>query len=115
MGKLKDLTGERFGNLTVLEKADGLQNRYYTWLCRCDCGNEIVVNTKNLTAHRITHCGCRAKELCNAHIKPKDRTGEKYGALTALRMLGKSDEGAFLWECACECGNQIIVPAKQLQ
>ncbi|MBQ0037231.1 MAG: hypothetical protein KBS74_01015 [Clostridiales bacterium] len=111
--KTGDLTGERFGNLTVLEKAEGLRDRYYTWHCCCDCGNEIVVNTKNLTAHRTTHCGCRSSELRNAHQKPKDRAGMKYGALTALRMIGKSDEGAFLWKC--ECGKHIIVPAKQLQ
>lgn len=115
MSKRKDLTGEKFGNLTVIKKTGDLQDRYYTWYCRCDCGNEVIVSTKNLTAYRTTHCGCRAKELRNAHIKPKGRTGEKYGALTALRMLEKSDEGAFLWECACECGKQIVIPAKQLQ
>ena len=33
--KSKDLTGMRFGNLVVIEKADGLQDRYYTWRCCC--------------------------------------------------------------------------------
>ena len=113
--KSKDLIGMRFGNLVVTAKAEGLQDRYYTWHCRCDCGNEIVVNTKNLTAHRTTHCGCKASKLRNSHQKPQDRTGKKYGALTALRMIGKSDSGAFLWECECECGNHITVTAKQLQ
>ena len=111
----KDLTGQRFGDLLVLGKADGLQSRYYTWACRCVCGNEIVVNTKNLTAHRTTHCGCKSSILRNAHQKPKDRIGKKYGALTALSMAGKSDAGAFLWECECECGKHIILPAKLLE
>lgn len=115
MSKRKDLSGERFGYLTVLGKAEQLQGRYYTWLCRCDCGNEIIVSTKNLTSHVTTHCGCRAKELVNAHIQPKNRTGERYGALTALRMVGKTEKGAFLWECECECGNHITVPAKRLK
>ena len=113
--KSKDLTGNRYGNLLVIGRTDGLQDRYYTWLCRCNCGNEIVVNTKNLTAHRTTHCGCKSSKLRNSHQKPKDRRGMKYGALTALQMTGKSNEGAFLWECECECGNHITVPAKQLQ
>lgn len=115
MSKRKELSGERFGNLTVLEKAEGLRDGYYTWRCRCDCGNEIIVNTKNLTAHRTTHCGCMASVLRNAHQKPKDRSGMKYGALTALKLSGKSDTGAFLWECECECGNCITVPAKLLE
>ena len=113
--KSMDLTGMRFGNLVVTGKAEGLQDRYYTWRCCCDCGNEIVVNTKNLTAHRTTHCGCKSSKLRNSHQKPQDRTGKKYGALTALKMVGKSEMGAFLWECECECGNHITVTAKQLQ
>ena len=104
----------RFGNLTVLEKAEGVQDRYYTWRCRCDCGSETIVSTKNLTSHRTTHCGCRTKELRNANARPKDRTGEKYGALTALRMLGKTGNGEFLWECECECGKHVTLPSKAL-
>ena len=115
LSKRNDLTGKKFGNLTVIEKTGDHQGGYYTWSCRCDCGNEVIVSTKNLTSYRTTHCGCRAKELRNVHIKPKDRTGEKYGALTALQMAGKTDGGAFLWECECECGNKITVTAMQLQ
>lgn len=113
--KSKDLTGLRFGNLVVIGKAEGLKDRYYTWRCRCDCGNEVIVNTKDLNEHRKTHCGCRSKELRNSHQIPQDRTGKKYGALTALKLAEKSDTGAFLWECECECGNHIRASAKQLQ
>ena len=41
MGKKRDLTGQRFGRLTVLKEA-GKNCGHITWLCRCDCGNEIV-------------------------------------------------------------------------
>lgn len=112
MRKQKDLSGERFGSLTVLEKTEELRNGYYLWHCRCDCGNEVIVNTKNLTSHRTTHCGCM---LSRSRQVPKDRTGEKYGALTAYKMAGKSDTGAYLWECECECGNRITVPVKLLK
>lgn len=111
----RNLAGEKYGSLTVLEKADGLQGRYYLWRCICDCGNEIIVNTKNLTSHRKTHCGCKSKELRNSHQQVKDRTGEKYGALTALRIVEKSKDGSWGWECECECGKHVIVPARQLQ
>ena len=42
----KDLTGQRFGHLTVIEKTGQTENKYRLWLCRCDCGKEITVNTK---------------------------------------------------------------------
>ena len=41
------LEGQRFGHLTVLKKLDERENRYVVWLCRCDCGNEIKVNTRH--------------------------------------------------------------------
>ena len=44
----KDLTGQRFGHLTVIEKTGQTENKYRLWLCRCDCGKEIAVNTKRL-------------------------------------------------------------------
>lgn len=113
--KSKDLTGKRFGDLVVLGKAEEIRNRYYTWLCRCDCGNEVIFNTRDLNEHRKTHCGCKLNRLRNYHQKPKDRTGIKYGALTAIRLVDKSVAGAFLWECECECGNRRIVPATQLE
>ena len=113
-GATRDLTGERFGDLVVLEKADGLQNRYYTWRCRCDCGKEVIVNTRNLTANRTTHCGCKAKDRIST-CRHKDRTGIKYGALTALRLKEITDKGEYMWECECECGKHTLVPAKQLE
>lgn len=46
MGKFKDLTGQRFGKLTVVKRVENKivsnSNQYAQWLCKCDCGNEIV-------------------------------------------------------------------------
>jgi len=57
----KDLTGERFWRLLVLERAGSTLQQKALWLCRCDCGNEVRVTTGSL--HRGTKsCGCiRAK------------------------------------------------------
>lgn len=38
MGKLIDLTGQRFGRLTVIERAENSPNGAAKWVCRCDCG-----------------------------------------------------------------------------
>ncbi len=55
--KKLDLTGQRFGKLTVLTPAENIGSRT-AWLCRCDCGNETVVKTSRLRDGRTVSCGC---------------------------------------------------------
>ena len=55
--KKLDLTGQRFGRLTVLGPAENIGNRT-AWLCRCDCGQDAVVTTRDLRRGRRTSCGC---------------------------------------------------------
>ena len=47
----KDLTGQRFGRLVVVERMDQ-KTKYGCWLyrCKCDCGNEKIVVAGNLKA-----------------------------------------------------------------
>ena len=49
-----DLTGQRFGRLTVVEYAYTKKVAY--WKCKCDCGNEIIVSTGGLRAKYNTSC-----------------------------------------------------------
>ena len=86
MIKVKDLTGMRFGRLTVVKRAEDYiepSGRHrIKWLCKCDCGNETIVIGNNLTKKNGTKsCGCFAKENMSK-IKKKyntyDLTGE-YG------------------------------------
>ena len=54
-----DLTGERFGKLTAISPAENIGSKT-TWLCRCDCGNELVLKTRYLRAGKIKSCAdCR--------------------------------------------------------
>lgn len=58
----KDLTGQRFGYLTVVRRAGTNASKCATWVCRCDCGKEVVRESQYLrTAHRPAprSCGCR--------------------------------------------------------
>lgn len=52
-----DLTGQRFGKLTVLQPAENIGART-AWVCRCDCGRETVVKTHYLRSGRTASCGC---------------------------------------------------------
>lgn len=56
-----DMTGEKFGMLTVIEQAEKEENGKYTgarWLCKCDCGNTVVVRGGVLRNGIKTSCGC---------------------------------------------------------
>ena len=55
-----DLTGQRFGRLTVLTQADNIGQKT-AWLCRCDCGRKTVVRTSHLRCGHTTGCGCCRK------------------------------------------------------
>ena len=52
-----DLTGQRFGMLTVLERAGHKRNRV-AWRCRCDCGKETIVCALDLRSGDVKSCGC---------------------------------------------------------
>ena len=65
LGKFKDLTGQRFGYLTVVKRVEDYispnGNHRVQWLCKCDCGNEVVVLGNNLSKHSTESCGCLRK------------------------------------------------------
>ena len=62
MGKLVDLTGQRFGRLVVLERAGSDNNKNAMWRCRCDCGNTITTSGKRLRRGETQSCGCLHRE-----------------------------------------------------
>lgn len=57
----KELSGQKFGKLTVICES-GRKRKEITWLCKCECGNEVVVNGYNLRSGHTQSCGCFAKE-----------------------------------------------------
>ncbi len=65
MGVVKDLTGQRFGMLTVISRAEDYVQysgkRIVQWLCVCDCGTEKVIRGKHLKSGAIVSCGCYGK------------------------------------------------------
>ena len=56
-GKKLDLTGQRFGQLTVIGPAENISNRT-AWKCLCGCGRETVVKTCRLRNGHAVSCGC---------------------------------------------------------
>jgi len=57
MSKLIDLTGKKFGKLTVLQRVENGKSGAY-WLCKCECGKTNVVSSCNLKNSAVKSCGC---------------------------------------------------------
>ena len=121
MSKLKDLTGQKFGELTVIERAeDKLRNNggmVVRWKCKCSCGTEKVIEAYSLTSGRTTSCGCVGKQRSaeNGKKNGKQLTGRRFGRLTVIGDAGKTYSGnRKMWLCKCDCGNYTEVPTISL-
>ena len=56
----KDFLNQHIDFLTVIEKTNQrAQNGSIIWKCKCDCGNIIYKNTKELSLQKSCHCGCQ--------------------------------------------------------
>lgn len=66
MGAKLDLTGQRFGKLTVLEEC-GRKNGSVVWRCKCDCGNEVSVRANSLRKGKTMSCGCYNRDIITKH------------------------------------------------
>ncbi len=103
------IKGARFGNLVAMEQTDQRINGAVVWRCVCDCGSEVLVESRKLTSGRVTDCGCKVKRY------PKDISGMKFGKLTAVRKTDKrSSNNYVIWKCVCDCGNEIEVSRNNL-
>lgn len=63
MGKFLDRTGLKYGRLTVIKHNGKDHRNKHLWLCKCDCGNEKVVVSDNLSSDKSNSCGCLKKEF----------------------------------------------------
>ena len=77
----KDLTGRRFGLLTVLGQGERSNGGAIRWRCLCDCGKETIVLTGHLNNGHTTSCGCVNRK---AVLKSATKHG---GARTKLYIL----------------------------
>ena len=79
--KKLNLTGQRFGRLTVVGPAENVGERT-AWLCRCDCGQSVVVKTCRLRTGHTKSCGCLSSKE-----NPQSALGLTYIDGTCVEML----------------------------
>ena len=106
----KDLIGQQFGKLTVIDRApnkiDGSGRPRTMWNCKCSCDNKIVVvSTDYLKRSDCPSCGCEATKR-RVDKNRINNIGEKFGRLTILDILWNEKRAKAI--CKCDCGNDYI-------
>lgn len=97
MSKFKNLTGQKFGKLTVIGVYDKTTNGTIRWKCQCDCGNIIPVFKSTLLRDNgtIKSCGCvYIDELRKEIGKRKD-----YLEIIDVKQYGR--KGRVVVKCDC--------------
>lgn len=95
MSAFIDLTGQKFGRLTVIERVQNYispQNRQEArWLCKCDCGNTDIVRSSSLRSGHIQSCGCLQKEKSSENGRKFKKQNEYI--FTEEYVIGKMSNG----------------------
>ena len=85
----KDLTGKKFGKLTVQRLSGKKRRSNYLWVCLCDCGREAIVSSTNLLTGETKSCGCLHNEVVHDRCF-KDLTGQRFGRLEVQRYAART-------------------------
>ena len=120
--KIKDLVGNIFGELTVVEQLPdriGKDGRTYDrWLCKCSCGNTREVVGEQLRNGKITVCSI-SNHNNNLTQIDLDILGNIYGDLTVISQapdkIYANGRHSDKWMCKCSCGETIEVLGEQLR
>ena len=104
MKKITDLTGQKFGKLTVIKKDEDyispLGRKLKRWICKCDCGNSISVignELKKNKAKQCKKCRCKAKQI-NGYISSNYFCNLKRNAKIRDIYFDPKIDRKYLWE-----------------
>lgn len=108
MSKFKDLTGLKFGRLTVQFLYDRAIYGKFIWHCKCECGTEVNVFGCHLSNGRTKSCGCYQKEMASEASR-SDLVGRQFGRLTVVSFSRMANRHNSMWWCICSCDNHTRV------
>ena len=122
----KNLVGMKFGRLLVLKRVPAPEGKKKAafFECLCDCGNKKIIQGFLLSNGTTRSCGCLAKEVrtqtgknSQGRVSKKriDITGKRFGRLTVLEPVKRSNYAGILWRCVCDCGNETITTGSKLR
>jgi hypothetical protein len=104
-----DLTGQQFGRLTVLKRANLDQRGHSQFLCKCSCGNTTIKFGKFLQSGASKSCGCLRAIV---ESLPVDSV---HGRLTVLYELPRGGRGQRAVRCKCSCGSVVDIALESIR
>lgn len=123
MGRKRvDKSGKRFGRLLALRPVEADAGGKARFLCRCDCGTEVVVDSGNLreSCDHNRSCGCVRREVlakASAAYAPFRRVnlvGRRFGRLVVTAIAQPDARGRTSFVCRCDCGTDKVVASNAL-
>lgn len=104
MGRWIDYTGEKIGSITIISYVGGS-----FWDCACDCGEKVILQSRSF-ARKNAGDGCCDNCPYRKIIWKKNRAGEKFGCLTAIKKT-RSDlkNKNTYWLYRCDCGRDVVL------
>lgn len=107
-----DLQGQTFGKLNVIgldPNHESKSGKHAYWLCKCECGKEVLVAGHHLRAGEVSACSPSCKHLIT--------TGTRFGCLEVLAPTNDRSKngGAVMYQCICSCGQNVLVSSTELR
>jgi hypothetical protein len=106
---IKDITNQKFGRLTVIERSHITKKNGSYYKCLCDCGNELIIKSSYLISGDTKSCGCLKKDVLSQIKKNHLYAGQRFGRLEVISYAKRSR-----WLCKCDCGQETVVSSTSL-
>lgn len=113
---VKNEIGNVYERLTVIERAENNHRGDAQWLCRCECGNEVVVKGISLRSGHTRSCGCLQKDKVRQQglKNTADLLEKRFGRLVVKERLVGNKDKIGKWRCICDCGGETITTSDKL-
>lgn len=121
MGKFIDETGNKYGSLTVLYKAETEKGKPIKWHCLCECGSEKDILGTMLRNGNTKSCGClQRKRAAESNIERTGGSilGQRFNRLVVIEeyMVPQTNgKNQRFCKCKCDCGNISEIAASHLK
>lgn len=107
MGKIRDLTNQKFGKWTVLNFSHVNVKQNSTWTCQCECGTVKDVVGYTLTMGTSQSCGCETDKRRMERNDSINLSGETINNIKLLEIAYVNHNQKKVYKCLCYCGNEF--------
>lgn len=88
-----DLTGHCFSKITIMKYVNSTKSGHSNWLCKCECGNEKVINSNDLKRGATHSCGCIVEK--HGHCKNDELSREYHSWLAMKQRCNNSNNDSY--------------------